>query len=146
MRNLAIVLPLSPYFPKISAFQCYWWKYQNAEIWLNFKKFQLKGKVWKHFTRPKQRVALRKLFRLPPVESYLYVSGTKIPLPTIYLSSFTNVRCWTEIEFSNFVKCRWGSRSALKLRNGCMAECVQGVKPLKIFGIFTSGGQINNSK
>ena len=30
---------------KILAFQCYWWKYQNPEIYLNFHKVQLKWKI-----------------------------------------------------------------------------------------------------
>ena len=36
---------------------------------MNFEKFQLKWKIVKHFTRPKQRAALRKLFSLhqPPI-------------------------------------------------------------------------------
>ena len=45
------------------------------------KKFQLKWKVIRHFTRLKQRVALEKLFSLPPsnprkIKCY-YVFGTK---------------------------------------------------------------------
>ena len=47
-------------FWKISAFQCYWWKCQNVEIYLNFHKFQLKWKTLKHFTRPKQWAAFMK--------------------------------------------------------------------------------------
>ena len=36
---------------------------------MNFEKFKLKWKIVKHFTRPKQRAALRKLFSLhqPPI-------------------------------------------------------------------------------
>ena len=36
---------------------------------MNFEKFHLKGKIVKHFTRPKQRAALKKLFSLhqPPI-------------------------------------------------------------------------------
>ena len=36
---------------------------------MNFEKFQLKWKIVKHFTRPKQRAALRKLLSLhqPPI-------------------------------------------------------------------------------
>ena len=64
MRNLAIVW-------KISVLQYYCWKYRNTRKYLNFIKFQLIWKVLKHFTRLKQRVALRKLFslslpRIPP--------------------------------------------------------------------------------
>ena len=33
---------------------------------MNFQKFQLKWKIVKHFARPKQRTALKKLFSLPP--------------------------------------------------------------------------------
>ena len=44
------------------------------------------------------------------------------PNAGIYPSSFTDVHFLTKIEFSNIVKCRWGSRSAVKLRNGFMAE------------------------
>ena len=45
--------------------------YQNSEKWLNFQKFQLKWKILKHFTRPKQRPALRKLFSPSPDKSFL---------------------------------------------------------------------------
>ena len=31
---------------EILVFQCCWWKYQNAEIYLNFQKVQLKWKIW----------------------------------------------------------------------------------------------------
>ena len=36
---------------------------------MNFQKFQLKWKIVKHFTRPKQWAALRKLFSLPLTHS-----------------------------------------------------------------------------
>ena len=36
---------------------------------MNFKKFQLKWKIVKHFARPKQRTALGKLFSLRKVET-----------------------------------------------------------------------------
>ena len=62
---------------KSSAFQYYWWKYQNHEIKMNFQEFQLKGKILKYFMRSKQQAALRKLFNLPPVKNFLLVSGTK---------------------------------------------------------------------
>ena len=52
-------------------FECYWWKYQNSEILLNFQNFQLKWKILKHFTRPKQRAAFRKLFSPPPDKIYI---------------------------------------------------------------------------
>ena len=42
------------------------WKYRNFEKQLNFQKFQLKWKILKHFTRPKQRTVLRKFFSPPP--------------------------------------------------------------------------------
>ena len=49
---------------------------------LNFLKFQLKWKIVKHFTRLKQRAALRKSFSLHPSHPHqikpYYVSGTKI--------------------------------------------------------------------
>ena len=51
---------------KILAFQRYWWKSWNTEKQLNFERFQLKWKIVKHFTRPKQRVAVRKWFSLSP--------------------------------------------------------------------------------
>ena len=56
---------------KSSALQCYWWNYQNAEMYLNFKNFQLKWTVLKHFfKRPKQWAAFRKLFSPPPDKSF----------------------------------------------------------------------------
>ena len=45
-------------------------------------------------------------FRLLKEQFSLIVTG-------IYPSSFTNVRFWTNIEFSNVVKRRWGSRGAV---------------------------------
>ena len=42
----------------ISSFQCYKWKYQHSEKYLNFKKIRLKWKIVKHFTRPKQRAEI----------------------------------------------------------------------------------------
>ena len=38
---------------------------------MNFQKFQLKWNILKHFTRPKQQAALRKLFSHPPDKSFL---------------------------------------------------------------------------
>ena len=46
--------------------QFYCWKYRNTEKLLNFEKFHIIWKIVKHFTRPKQRAALRKLFSLSP--------------------------------------------------------------------------------
>ena len=51
---------------KISALQYYCWKYRSTEKLLNFEKFHIIWKIVKHFTRPKQRAALRKLFSLSP--------------------------------------------------------------------------------
>ena len=53
---------------EISAFCYYRWMQQNAKKWLNFQNFQLKWKIVKHFARPKQRAALRKLFSLLPTQ------------------------------------------------------------------------------
>ena len=55
---------------KISAFQCYWWKYRNVEKQLNSQTFQLKWWILKHFTRSKHRVNLRKSFTLPSDKSW----------------------------------------------------------------------------
>ena len=49
---------------KNTAFQCYWWKYQNTDIWLNFQ-LKLKWKILKHFARTKHWAAFRKLFSPP---------------------------------------------------------------------------------
>ena len=38
---------------------------------MNFQKFQLKWKIWKHFTNPKQRSAWRKLSSAPTDKSFL---------------------------------------------------------------------------
>ena len=52
---------------KSSSLQCYWWKYWNAEMYLNFKNFQLKWTILKHiFTGPKQWAIFWKLFSPPP--------------------------------------------------------------------------------
>ena len=55
---------------------------------------------------------------------------------------------WTNIEFSNVVKCRWGSQgdaNSQQIHSGALVG-VQGVKPLKDFGLFTFGGQVNSLK
>ena len=62
---------------KISAFQCYRWKHRNAEKWSNFQKFKLKWKILKHFVRPKQWAASKRLFSPAPDKNFL-LSGTKI--------------------------------------------------------------------
>ena len=52
---------------------------------MNFQNYQWKWKIAKHFARPKQRAAFRKLFNFPPhpttyqIKPY-HVSGTKISL------------------------------------------------------------------
>ena len=63
MRNLAAILPLrSKWFEKFDGIDT------SIKILkqLNFPKSQLKRKTVKHFARPKQRAAFRKLFSLPP--------------------------------------------------------------------------------
>ena len=40
------------------------------------------------------------------------------PFADIHLSSFTNVRIWTKIEFSNVAKCWWRSRGAVSSPTG----------------------------
>ena len=59
MRNLTTFLPLKLKFQRFNA---NWWNYRNAEKKLNFQKFKLKWKIWKHFRRPKQQAVLTKLF------------------------------------------------------------------------------------
>ena len=55
---------------------------------MNFEKFQLKWKIVKHFTRSKQRAALRKLFSLPqspiPSDKILLHLWNKIFFREIY--------------------------------------------------------------
>ena len=63
---------------KITALQCYWWEYWNAEKDLNFQKLQLKWKVPKHFTNPKQWAASKTLFNLPPDKSFLGLWNEKV--------------------------------------------------------------------
>ena len=53
---------------KILAFQCYWWKHQNARNTVEFPKLSIN---MKNFTRRKHRSALRKLFCPPPDKSFL---------------------------------------------------------------------------
>ena len=68
---------------------------------------------------------------------------------SIYPSSFTTVRIWTKIEFLNVVKCSWGSGAAVSSATSSWRSPVSasgGVKPLKNFGLFTSGGQIYSLK
>ena len=74
----------------VSAFLYYWWKYWNTEKLLNFKKFQLKWKIVKHFMRPKQQGPLRKLFSLhqPPIPSYKILLGL---LNKIFLERYTEI-------------------------------------------------------
>ena len=67
----------------------------------------------------------------------------------IYPSSFTTVRFWTKIEFLNIVKCSWGSGGAVSSATSSWQSPVRGlggIKLLKNFGLFTSGGQIYSLK
>ena len=63
---------------------------QNS--WLNVQKFQLKWKFLKHFTRPKQRAALRKLFSTSPYKSFLLLPNPS-PNPNPYgdLQEYTDI-------------------------------------------------------
>ena len=84
---------------KISEFRCYWWKHQNAEIYLNFQNFQLKWKVLKYFARPKQWPAFRKLFSQSPDKSSLW-RYTDILFPSIWIMHFLGVqKCCSAIFF-----------------------------------------------
>ena len=66
-RNLATFLHLESKL--CGKFQCFdasdGWKYWNTKKWLKFQKFQLKWKILKHFTSPKQWYAWKKLFSSP---------------------------------------------------------------------------------
>ena len=66
----------------------------------------------------------------------------------MYPSNFTDVRFWTEIEFSDIVKCRWGSQSAVSSATGSQWSPGRGSvgKAHESFDVFTSGGQKNNLK
>ena len=44
----------------------------------------------------------------------------------IYPNSFTSVDFWTQIEFLNVVKCRWGSRGSLCSATGSWQSCGHG--------------------
>ena len=89
MKNLARILALKP---KLSGnLQCF-----NAtdrsikrlkNSWIS-KRFELKWKIVKHFMRPKQRGALRKLFSLPPTHS----SSDKILLH-LWNKNFLTEKC-----------------------------------------------------
>ena len=69
-------------------------------------------------------------------------------MPGIYQSGFTNVRFSTKIEFSTVVKCRWGSRGAISTATSSWwsPSGDSGGKTAESFGLFTSGGQLNNLK
>ena len=69
-------------------------------------------------------------------------------LSSIYPSTFTNVRFWTKIEFSNVVKCRKGSQDAVSSTNGSWWSPAGGseAKVTENLGLFTSGGEINSLK
>ena len=65
--NLAAILPLKS---KLSGNFSVSVLFMEVSKWLNFQKFQLKWEKLKHFKRPKQRPALRKLFG-PPLDKSL---------------------------------------------------------------------------
>ena len=52
---------------------------------------------------------------------------------------------WTKIEFSNVLKCSWGSQGAESSQQ-IHSETLVGVHRVKDFGLYTSGGQINSLK
>ena len=67
--NLAAILPLkSQLSGKFQHFNAIDRSLKLLKKSLNFQKFQLKWKIAKHFLRPKQRAALRKLFILLPLQ------------------------------------------------------------------------------
>ena len=71
-----------------------WWKTTE------FLKFQLKWKTRKHFTSPKQRVTLRKLFSTP------YPQPTRHQIKTYYVSGTNSfLRRYTEIYIHSLSKC-----------------------------------------
>ena len=77
----------------------------------------------------------------------LKLSWNKNLLKGIYLSSFTNVRFWTKIEFLNFVKCRWWSWGVVSSTTGSWQSPGRGFSKVNLWEIlffFTSGGQINS--
>ena len=76
---------------------------------MNIKKFQLKWKIVKHFTRPKEQVTFRKLFSLPqnppPSDKMLLCLSKKNFLTDIY----RNIQTFA---FKVLQKCSsWGSRN-----------------------------------
>ena len=66
----------------------------------------------------------------------------------IYPGSSTNVCFWSKIEFSNVVKCRWGSQcivsSIMDSWQGSALVGVHGVKPPNDFDLFISEGKISS--
>ena len=71
MRNLVTVLSLKS---KLSGkFQRFNTIEEGLKCWqiVEFQKISIKWKIVKHFTRPKQRAALRKLFSLPQPPTHL---------------------------------------------------------------------------
>ena len=84
---------------------------------MNFQKFQLKWKIVKHFAKPKQRVALRKLFRLSKVKT----------LPRLWKKNslkkmYRNIQTFG---FKMLQECSsWASRNgATKLKHVCWKIC-----------------------
>ena len=90
---------------KISAFQCYWWNYRNAEKQLNFKKLYLKWKILKTFyeaqtmsrlkeinqtnTRYKSPTSLKQKFSYRVVQEY-----TDICFPSASRMQFLSFQKW----------------------------------------------------
>ena len=89
IKNIATILTLKSKLCGNFSVLMLWMKHKNGQKQLNFQKFHLKWKTKKHFTSPKQRVALRKLFSTP------YSQPTPHQIKTYYVSrtnSSTDIR------------------------------------------------------
>ena len=105
-------------------------KYRNAKKLLNFQKFQLKWKIVKHFTRPKQRASLRKLFSHPTrqnlIASLEQVFWTKFRSRNLLSKCFKNA----VPRRKEMVQCKGFSDA--KQKHTCWKIC----KVRKAFGSF----------
>ena len=78
---------------------------------MNFQKFQLKRKIVKHFARPKQRAALRKLFSSTPNHPFHPHQIRSYHVSDIFKEIYRNIQTF---DFKLLQECSsWASRTGV---------------------------------
>ena len=83
-----------------------------------------------------------RFYSTPIMKKYLQIL-IKVPCQGFIQAAIQMSVFWAKIEFSNIVKCRWGSQARQRIHSRALVR-VYRVKLLNDFGLFTSEGQVKN--